>query len=239
MTLDPHFQAMFDEQARNAPATPPLTQLPPDMVRAGYRAQRTSQNVRTAPGGVETRDISVGGAVGPIPARLYAPAEAASPSGLLVYFHGGGFVIGDLETHDAHCRRLAHHSGQRVMAVDYRLAPEHPFPAGHDDALALRLTLLGAQIRPDLPLWVSLFDRTIVHQLHEIAPSVNVLPTAEMVARELADQCEQLGARHSSSGTGVRVVDDAMSVQIRERRVSARRRRNQASFSAYFSEEIE
>ena len=136
MTLDPHFQAMFDEQARNAPPPPPLSQVPPDLVRAGYRAQRTSQNVRTAPGGVETRDISVGGAAGPILARLYAPAEAASPSGLLVYFHGGGFVIGDLETHDAHCRRLAHHSGQRVMAVDYRLAPEHPFPAGHDDALA-------------------------------------------------------------------------------------------------------
>jgi voltage-gated potassium channel Kch len=85
----------------------------------------------------------------------------------------------------------------------------------HDDALALRLTLLGAQIRPDLPLWVSLFDRTIVHQLHEIAPSVNVLPTAEMVARALADQCEQLGAsRHSSSGTGVRIVDDALRLMV-------------------------
>lgn len=85
----------------------------------------------------------------------------------------------------------------------------------HDDALALRLTLLGAQLRPDLPLWVSLFDRTIVHQLHEIAPSVNVLPTAEMVARELADQCEQLGAhRHSSSGAGIRIVDDALRLMV-------------------------
>jgi voltage-gated potassium channel Kch len=81
----------------------------------------------------------------------------------------------------------------------------------HDDALALRLTLLSAQIRPDLPLWVSLFDRTIVHQLHEIAPSVNVLPTADMVARELADHCQHVGAReHSSSGAGVRIVDDAL-----------------------------
>lgn len=85
----------------------------------------------------------------------------------------------------------------------------------HDDALALRLTLLGAQIRPDLPLWVSLFDRTIVHQLHEIAPAVNVLPTAEMVARALADHCEELGAsRHSSSGSGVRIVDDALRLMV-------------------------
>jgi acetyl esterase len=136
LNLDPHFQAHLDEQARTAPATPPVDRLPTELVRAGYRAQRTSQNVRSAPAGVEARDLSVGGAAGPIPARLYTPADAAAPSGLLVYFHGGGFVIGDLETHDAHCRRLAHHSGQRVMAVDYRLAPEHPFPAGHDDALA-------------------------------------------------------------------------------------------------------
>jgi acetyl esterase len=113
-----------------------VDRLPTELVRAGYRAQRTSQNLRTTPAGVEARDLSVDGAAGPIPARLYTPADAATPSGLLVYFHGGGFVIGDLETHDAHCRRLAHHSGQRVLAVDYRLAPEHPFPAGHDDALA-------------------------------------------------------------------------------------------------------
>jgi hypothetical protein len=85
----------------------------------------------------------------------------------------------------------------------------------HDDALALRLTLLSAQIRSDLPLWVSLFDRTIVHQLHEIVPSVNVLPTADMVARELADHCEHAGARlQSSSGPGVRIVDDALRLMV-------------------------
>jgi len=135
MTLDPHFKAMLDAAAAAA-ATPPLGAIPPEMVRAGYRAQRTSQNVATTVASVAARDLEVGGGAGPRPARLYTPAEAATPSGLLVYFHGGGFVIGDLETHDAHCRRLAHYSGQRVMAVDYRLAPENPFPAGHDDALA-------------------------------------------------------------------------------------------------------
>jgi acetyl esterase len=137
MTLDPHFKAMLEAQAANAPAAaPPLTQIPPAMVRMGYRAQRTAQNEKTSPTDVETRDLQVGGGAGPIPARLYVPAGAATPSGLVVYFHGGGWVIGDLETHDAHCRRLAAFSGHRVLAVDYRLAPENPFPAGHDDALA-------------------------------------------------------------------------------------------------------
>ena len=137
MTLDPHFKAMLEEQARNAPGGgPPMSQIPPEMIRAGYRAQRMGQNARTSPTDVATADLQVRGGAGPRPARLYTPEGAATPSGLLVYFHGGGFVIGDLESHDAHCRRLASFSGQRVMAVDYRLAPENPFPAGHDDALA-------------------------------------------------------------------------------------------------------
>jgi acetyl esterase len=137
MTLDPHFKAMLDAQAQAAPGpTPPMSQIPPEMIRAGYRAQRMSQNANTSPADVATRDLEVGGGAGPRPARLYTPPGAATPSGLLVYFHGGGFVIGDLDSHDAHCRRLASFSGQRVMAVDYRLAPENPFPAGHDDALA-------------------------------------------------------------------------------------------------------
>ncbi|HWA61993.1 MAG TPA: alpha/beta hydrolase [Caulobacteraceae bacterium] len=137
MPIDPHIQAMLDAQAAAAPPeSPPLSAIPPEMVRAGYRMQRTAQNQASVPTDVEARDLKVGGAEGPIPARLYTPAGAAATGPGLVYFHGGGFVIGDLETHDAHCRRLAAFSGARVLAVDYRLAPEHPFPAGHDDALA-------------------------------------------------------------------------------------------------------
>jgi len=135
--MDPHIKAMIDEAAAAAEgqAAPPLDAIPPEMIRAGYRMQRTAQNL-TAPKDVEVRDLQVDGAEGPIGARLYTPAGAPSVTPGLVYFHGGGFAIGDLETHDGHCRRLASFAGVRVLAVDYRLAPEHPFPAGHDDALA-------------------------------------------------------------------------------------------------------
>ena len=135
--MDPHFKAMIEAQeaAQAGQEMPPLDAIPPEMIRAGYRMQRQAQNLG-APKDVEARDLEVGGAAGPIPARLYTPAGAPAITPGLVYFHGGGFAIGDLETHDGHCRRLAAHSGFRVLAVDYRLAPEHPFPAGHDDALA-------------------------------------------------------------------------------------------------------
>ncbi|HEX3803664.1 MAG TPA: NAD-binding protein [Solirubrobacteraceae bacterium] len=85
----------------------------------------------------------------------------------------------------------------------------------HDDALALRLTLLSAHVRPELPLWASLFDRTIVHQVRQIVPSVNVVQTAELVARELADHCERLASGPTARlGSGVRLVDDALRLMV-------------------------
>jgi acetyl esterase len=80
--------------------------------------------------------VAIPGPAGTIDARLYLPAATSEPSPLLVYFHGGGWVIGGLDTHDDPCRFLAAHSGARVLSVDYRLAPEHPFPAAAEDALA-------------------------------------------------------------------------------------------------------
>jgi acetyl esterase len=135
--IDPHFMAMLEAQAKllAEQPMPPIDQLPPEMVRAGYRTQRQSQD-QNAPKDVDVRDFTISGRHGDIPVRLYEPQGLAKPSGLLVYYHGGGWVIGDLETHDGHCRRMARWAGVRVLAVDYRLAPEHPFPKGHDDALA-------------------------------------------------------------------------------------------------------
>jgi acetyl esterase len=91
--------------------------------------------------------LEIPGPAGPIGARLYvphrspsatcdSPGAAAGPLPLLVYFHGGGWVIGDLDTHDDPCRFLAANSGVALLSVDYRLAPEHPFPAAVEDALA-------------------------------------------------------------------------------------------------------
>jgi acetyl esterase len=83
------------------------------------------------------RETTVTGADGPLRARLFVPAEAHDRVGpLIVYYHGGGWVAGDLDTHDQPCRLLANSSGARVLSIAYRLAPEHPFPAPVDDALA-------------------------------------------------------------------------------------------------------
>ena len=78
-----------------------------------------------------TQDVDAGG----VPTRLYRPNDQDG-LGLLVFFHGGGWVLGNLETHDNLCRILANSSGHCVLSVDYRLAPEHPFPAPLEDALA-------------------------------------------------------------------------------------------------------
>jgi acetyl esterase len=81
-------------------------------------------------------ELTIDGAAGPLRARHYAPAEPGGPHPLLVYFHGGGWVIGDLDTHDGACRMLCRHAGVHVLAVDYRMGPEHPFPAAPEDASA-------------------------------------------------------------------------------------------------------
>jgi acetyl esterase len=103
--------------------------------RARYRRDaRAFAGRRTRVGAV--RDLAVGGADGPLGARLYRPPGASGDESLLVYLHGGGFVIGDLDTHDEPCRVLCRFARTSVLSVAYRLAPEHPFPAAVDDALA-------------------------------------------------------------------------------------------------------
>ncbi len=85
---------------------------------------------------IEATDLHVPGATGPVHARLYVPPAVPETSSLVVYFHGGGFVVGSVASTDPLCRLLAAQSGVRVLSVDYRLAPEDPYPAALEDAIA-------------------------------------------------------------------------------------------------------
>lgn len=92
-------------------------------------------------------DIHIAGGDGPRSARVYVPFDAMENGAGLVFFHGGGFTVGCLETYDPFCRRLAAVSGVRIVSVDYRLAPEHRFPAAVDDALAAFDTIRNGRLQ--------------------------------------------------------------------------------------------
>lgn len=116
-----------------------LTRRPPYESLPAPRARRLMVRGAIAGAGrkrsVErVENVELDGPGGTIAARLYVPPGEGS--GLLVYYHGGGFTIGDLESHDGTCRLLAVKAAVRVLSIDYRLGPEHPFPAAHDDAFA-------------------------------------------------------------------------------------------------------
>jgi acetyl esterase len=103
-------------------------------VPAARQLLRSLRLVGAAPVAVgRVEDGVVPSPAGPLPVRVYEP-DAAAPHPVIVFFHGGGFVLGDLDTHDQLCRRLCAGARSLVVAVDYRLAPEHPFPAALDDA---------------------------------------------------------------------------------------------------------
>lgn len=140
--LDPQAQALLRLiQERGLPATNALT---PMEARQVYRDRRTF--TQPAPPEVAlTRDFTAPGPAGPVPLRAYRPLGSAPGAVLpaLVYFHGGGWVIGDLDTHDVLCRQLCNASGCAVLSVDYRMGPEHRFPAAIDDALAVTRWVFG------------------------------------------------------------------------------------------------
>ncbi|RDI30413.1 acetyl esterase [Rhodococcus sp. AG1013] len=110
-------------------------ELPLEQSRAQIDMEARLVSGRPIPmASVET--VTIPGLAGPIPARMYRPEGLPAAAPLLVYFHGGGFVLGSLDSHDSLCRFLARHAEIAVLAVDYRLAPEHAFPAAADDAVA-------------------------------------------------------------------------------------------------------
>jgi acetyl esterase len=131
-TLAPDVQLMLALNERRG--RPPLHTLPPELARRMRRRQAAIYGARAVPVG-SVNEIEIDAPV-PLRARHYAPPQQPGPHALLVFFHGGGFVFGDLVTHDGACRVLCRHAGVHVLAIDYRLAPEHPFPAAVEDALA-------------------------------------------------------------------------------------------------------
>lgn len=130
MALDPQAQAVLDMLAG-------LNMAPLDTLTA-EQARAQSKAFAVPPSGEQVANVedrTVLGPGGPIPVRVYTPA-GAQPHPALVYYHGGGWVLGDLEGTDNLCRALTNAAGAVVVSVDYRLAPEHRFPAAVDDAFA-------------------------------------------------------------------------------------------------------
>ncbi|MGY1755193.1 alpha/beta hydrolase [Blastococcus sp. SYSU D01042] len=132
MPVDPHLAALL-AMAQEA-GLPPIYEGTPEAGRAQYLAMNATRPETQVPVG-SIEDITVPGGQGDLPARVYRP-EGEGPFPTVAFFHGGGWVIGDLETHDTMARSICRGADAVVVAVDYRLAPEHPFPAAADDAIA-------------------------------------------------------------------------------------------------------
>jgi acetyl esterase len=130
MTVPVHPQARQLLAARAAAGAPPTWELTPSDARQGFAATRSL--IGPGPAVARVRDVVIGGQSNGIPARVYDPGPDAP--GVVVYYHGGGWVIGSVDGWDPVCRALAVSSGCRLVSVDYRLAPEHRFPAAADDA---------------------------------------------------------------------------------------------------------
>ena len=136
VTLDPDAAAVF--RAFQEAGRPPYETVSPAEARELYLKGRVVSNPEP-PELASIEPLTIPSPAGSIPARIYTPTRLRKANGLapgLVFFHGGGWVIGDLDSHDVVCRKLADEGELMVVSVDYRLAPEHKFPAAVDDAIA-------------------------------------------------------------------------------------------------------
>jgi len=131
--LDPQARAIIDAMIERR--VPPVHMLTPSEARQMAR-ERGAYVLPEPPALAEVRELTAPGPGGAIALRLYRPLPMPAVLPLLVYLHGGGWTLGDLDTYDVPCRQLALASGCAVLSVDYRLAPEHRFPAAVDDAVA-------------------------------------------------------------------------------------------------------
>lgn len=143
MPADPDLARVLEGMERDGLSPLYVPGQPETSRERGIQARaRHYPPLRPAVATVEDREIP--GPAGPVPVRIYEPLTPR-PRPVLVYLHGGGFMIGDIDSHDGHARRVADRVGATVVNVGYRLAPEHPFPAGYDDCLAAVLWAAGHQ----------------------------------------------------------------------------------------------
>jgi acetyl esterase len=134
MMLDPAIQALFEQMPLLA--NYPMWEKSPAEARQDFKALAQFADPKNIPIG-KTESVEAMGPAGAIPLRIYSPVAAgAGVLPAIVFFHDGGFVLGDLDTGDTLCRMLANESHCRVVSVDYRLAPEHKFPAAVEDCFA-------------------------------------------------------------------------------------------------------
>ncbi len=236
--LHPQARALLDLMI--AKGIPPTHTLSPADARSFYRDRRNVTQPAPPPV-AEVRDLSAPGAAGGIPLRLVRPVGGAGLSlpgrpkgedrsaqhegGLmgtlpgLVYFHGGGWVIGDLDTHDTLCRELANLSGCVVVAVDYRMGPEHRFPAAVDDSIAAtrwvranaaslgidakRIAVGGDSAGGNLAAVVSIAERD--------AASSDSPPLRFQLLIYPATDMRRVAPSHASLGEGYMLTRDTMS----------------------------
>jgi len=133
MPLDPALKQYLDEIAATAPTVQTTPETPANRRAVMNRALESRPSIPGLPNRVQTRDLTI---TARRTARLYTPPDAAMPLPVLLYMHGGGWVVGSIATHDPFCRLLCEAAGIQILSIDYRLAPEYPFPAALNDTLA-------------------------------------------------------------------------------------------------------
>ncbi len=199
----------------SATGAPAMNEMAPADAREAYRMMRFVADADPTPLAI-VRDLTCPGPAGDIPLRYYDGRETREPGPAIMFFHGGGFVIGDLETHHPYCTELAAKLDVPVIAVDYRLAPEHPFPAAPEDceAAARWLAANGKELGLEITGLVFTGDSaggnlTIVITQALIANPAAVPVIAQAPLYPVVDS-SQTGGSFTEFGEGFLLTSEAM-----------------------------
>lgn len=203
MAFDGEIKEMLDLMA--SLELPSLGEGTPGQARQSFRALTVAgRKPEQLPSVKAVETLTVDGGEGPRAARLYRPEDAEEAPPLLVFFHGGGFVIGDLETHDLQARRLCRDVGALVLSVDYRLAPEAPFPAALEDCLAAtRQAFVQAQSLGADPARVVVAGDSAGGNLaavvaQQLRDAGGPIPAAQLLIYPVTDSSDRHGRVHAS-----------------------------------------